>query len=449
MTQTSVGAAGRSPQTSPQTRPLTTGDRAFLHFTRLNPGEYHEYGVMLTVDDPTLTVVELRAHVAERLREAPALTEHLSRPTPFAPRDDTVWELDLDLDLDYHVGAEELPPGSGEDGLRAALDRIATRPLDQDRPLWRLCLLHGHSRDSVAIVYRVSHIHQDGGALQQALHLLFGPDREPALANLPAIGAPRARDYARMIAGLPRGIPPTRQLASWGGPPRGEARHTWAITEVETLRWIARRHAVTINDVYLAAIAGALRAWSLPEWGPGRRPIHTAMPVSLRRQSERELMSNFTFGTRIALPCAEPGPRRRLALIAAETRRAKAGGSLVAVGRRIVEKTPPNAPPRVLAQIASSGARPKEAALVATNVGTLRGPYSVAGREVSALIGMPPLFVGRQHLSVMLLGLGTLTSVAFTASASVPRHAGLADLWLAELTALGGPVPVRVSTVAV
>jgi len=49
----------------------------------------------------------------------------------------------------------------------------------------------------------------------------------------------------------------------------------------------------------------------------------------------------------------------------------------------------------------------------------------------------------------MLLGLGTLTSVAFTASASVPRHAGLADLWLAELTALGGPVPVRVSTVAV
>jgi diacylglycerol O-acyltransferase len=437
--------SARGASRRPETRPLAIGDRAFLHFTRLNPGQCLDSGIVLYVDDSTLTVATLRTHVAERLRDAPALTERLSRPS--APGD-TVWELDHELDLDYHVGAAELPAGSGEDGLRAALDRIAARPLDLDRPLWRLWLLRGHTPDSVAIVYRFSHIHQDGGALHQALHLLFGADREPAVRNLPTFGAPRARDYARMVAGLPRGIPQTRQLASWGGPPRGGARHTWALTELETLRGIARRHAVTVNDVYLAAVAGALRAWSLPEWEPGARPVHAAMPISVRAQSERELLSNFTFGTRIPLPCADPDPLRRLARVAAETRRAKAGGSLAVVGRRILDKTPPDASPRLLAHVASAGARTKEVALVASNTGTMRGPYSVAGREVSALIGMPPLFVGRQHLSVALYGFGTWACAGFTASASVPRYAELADLWLAELAAFGGPVPASVAGAA-
>ncbi len=126
----------------------------------------------------------------------------------------------------------------------------------------------------------------------------------------------------------------------------------------------------------------------------------------------------------------------------ARTRRAKADGSLAVVGRRILATTPPDAPPRTLAQIASSGARTKRAALVASNVGTMRGPFSIAGREVSTLIGMPPLFVGRQHLSVALFGLGAQLCAGFAASASVPRHAELADLWLTELAALNATVTV-------
>ncbi|ONH26400.1 wax ester/triacylglycerol synthase domain-containing protein [Pseudofrankia asymbiotica] len=439
MVKKSAGVASRSPET----RPLSAGDRAFLHFSRLNPGERLEFGVALYVEDPTLTVAQLRAHVAERLRERPALIERLSRPSSSASRDDTVWELDHELDLDYHVRAEELPAGSGEDGLRTGLDQLAARPLDLDRPLWRLWLLHGHTPDRVAVVFWASHIHQDGKALHLALHLLFGPDSEPATRNLPTFGAPHARDYARTAATLLRGIPRTRQLTSWGGPPRGVARHTWAITELETLRQIARRNAVTINDVFLAATAGALRAWSLPEWKHGSRPIHALMLINLRTPSEGEMLSNFSFGTRIRLPCADPDPLRRLAQVAAETQRAKAGGSLATVLRWVLEKIPAGAPPRLLADAASAGARPKEVALLASNAGTMPGPFSIAGRAVSTLIVMPPLFVDRSYLAVGLLGFGTQVCAGFTASASVPRHAELADLWLAELAALGGPVPVR------
>jgi len=426
-------------------RPLTTGDRAFLSFTRRHPGEYLEAGVVLGLDDPTLTLAELRADVAARLRGAPALMERLSRPTAPPGDDDTVWAPSRPLIPEYHVSAEDLPAGSGDAGLREALDRIAARPLKLDRPLWRLWLLRGHRPDGVAVAYRFSHIHQDGGALRQALHLLFGPLDRPPGRSLPAFAAPHAADYARAAAGALRGIRRTRQLSSWGGPPVGGARHSWALAELDVLRRIGRRHGGSVNDVYLTALAGALRAWSAPEWDAGSRPVHAAMPMSLRGAGEEDMLSNFTFGARIRLPCAEPDPRRRLADVAAETRRARAGGSTAVVQRRILEATPPDASPRVLAQAASAGARPRDVALVASNAGLMPGPLTVAGRPVTSLIGMPPLFVGRQHLSVALFGLGGQVCAAFTASASVPRHTELPGLWRAELDVLDAlaPVPAR------
>ncbi|WP_020572799.1 wax ester/triacylglycerol synthase domain-containing protein [Parafrankia discariae] len=448
-----------------RTRPLTTGDRAFFHFTLQNPGEFLEGGVVLCVDDPTLTLAELRAHVTARLPGAPALTERLFRPVTVAHSPGAViWRHDDNdtPDLDYHVSVENLRAGSGNSGLRAAMDRIATQPLDLEHPLWRLWLLRGHSPTEVAIVYRFNHIHQDGSAVHQALHLLFGAGPEPAPRTLRTFGAPQARDYARMAAGVFRNLPRTRQLASWAGPPRGAARHTWAVTELERLRRIARREAVTVNDVYLAAVAGALRAWSLPEWlpatvdGSGRprralprrrqRTIHTAMPINVRTPDEQEILSNFTLGIRVPLPCAEADPRRRLAQIAEQTRRIKARGRFGVVERRLLDRMSQDTSPRVFAKIVSTAARPTDTALVTSNLGTMVGPYTVAGRRVTTLIGMAPLLVGRQHLSSALFGLDEQVCAAFTASASVPRHTDLAGNWLAELAAFdvraqGGPAP--------
>ncbi|MCK9877392.1 WS/DGAT domain-containing protein [Frankia sp. Ag45/Mut15] len=463
MTQISTHVAGARSGTS---RTLTTGDRAFLSFTLQYPGEFLEGGVVLCVEDPGLTERDLRAHVAARLAEAPALTERLVRPIASAPAPgDVVWQHDDALDLDYHVGVVDLPAYSAAGGLRAALDDLATRPLDLERPLWRLWLLRGHSPTEVAIVYRFSHIHQDGSAAHQALHLLFGDGHGAARRTLRTFDVPHARDYARMAASIARSLPRTRQLASWGGPPRGAARHTWALTELDRLRRIARRESVTVNDVYLAAVAGAVRTWSLPEWTPptptgadrsrgaGRirhamtriprqRAFYTAMPINVRTPDEQEVLSNFTLATRVPLPCTEADPRRRLALVAAQTRRAKADGRFGVVERRMLDRTPPGISPRTFALMVAAGARPADTALFTSNVGTMWGPYTVAGRPVSTLIGIAPMLVGRQHLSAALYGLDGQLCAAFTASASVPGHTELAGHWLAELAALeGSPRP--------
>ncbi|KJE21121.1 Diacylglycerol O-acyltransferase [Frankia torreyi] len=426
-------------------RSLTMGDHAFLAFTRRFPGEFLDIGVLLYVGGPPLDLAGLRAHVADRLRAAPRLTERLqsvaspaqdshgrgAKAEQASPR----WASRGDVNVDDHVVVTAVPEGSGDEGLRRTIDRLATRPVDLGRPPWMLHLLRGHSVPGTLVLYRASHVHQDGGALYRALHLLFGEGDETALALPPAFPVPRTGDYLRLAGRNLRGLAPTRALAAWGGPARGPARHTWVTTELDALRRIARRHAVTINDVYLAALAGALRQWSLPEWRRPHRPIHALMPISIRTSAEQELMSNFTTGVRLALPCGEPDPGRRLVRVAALTRRLKRGGGLGVVERRhlALAELSPGASQRFLAHVASSGARTREVALVASNPGSLRCRLAVAGRPVTGLVGLPPLFVGRQHLSVGLFGYGEHARVTFTASASVPRQETLADLWLAEL----------------
>ncbi|MCM3885265.1 WS/DGAT domain-containing protein [Frankia sp. R82] len=173
------------------------------------------------------------------------------------------------------------------------------------------------------------------------------------------------------------------------------------------------------------------------------------MAVNVRTPDEQEVLSHFTLAMRVPLPCTEADPRRRLAQIAQQTRRIKADGRFGVVERRLLDRVPRNTSPRVFAQLVAAGARPADNALVTSNMGTVVGPYTVAGRQVTSLIGMSPLLVGRQHLAITLFGLDEQVCAAFTASASVPGHTELAGHWLTaldELDAVDGRTPHRPMT---
>ncbi|KDA41740.1 WS/DGAT domain-containing protein [Frankia sp. BMG5.23] len=445
-------------------RPLTSGDRAYLAFSRLNPGEFQDVGALLFVDGPPLELADLRAHVAERLRDPRArmLTDRLETvAVRFSGRrstaNETLWVRGPGLNVDDHVVAMDLPSadgvggvggvgggdgGAGDARLRAAVDRIAAQPIDLSRSPWMLYLLRAPGSSGTVLVYRTSHIQQDGFALYQALHLLFGGEDELDLGLPPAVRRPRPSDYAGFVGRGLRCLAPTRALDAWGGPPAGPARHSWVTTDLGTLRAVARHHDVTVNDVYLAALAGALRTWSLPEWRRDRQPIHALMPISFRTAAERNVLSNYSSGVRVPLPCGEPDPGRRLAWIAAETRRMKKGG-LGVVERHHFSTLATIASPRMLAGAAAYPAQIRKMALVASNVRTMRGPLAVAGRAVTGLVGTGQLLVGRQHLAVAMLGIDERVGLTFVASASVPNHARLGQLWLAELDVLSRLVPSR------
>nr|WP_261559839.1 WS/DGAT domain-containing protein [Frankia tisae] len=438
-------------------RPLTAGDRAYLAFHRLNPGEYQDVGAVLFLDGP-VELADLRAQVAERLRtpRARMLTDRLETVTVRqGDRRTTVhethWVCDPEMKVDDHVVAAELPSAAevaglvggdaiGDRRIRAAIDRIARRPVEPSRQPWKIHLLCEQGTAGRVVVYRTSHIAQDGAALYRSLHLLFGGEDEPDLGLPESIPRPQAGDYLRFVSRGLSCLSPTRVLDAWGGQPVGPARHSWITTELGPMRDVARRHGASVNDVYLAALAGAVRAWSLPEWREDSRPVHALMPVSIRVAADQNVLSNYTSGVRVALPCGEPDAARRLARIAATTRRLKNRGMGV-VEHRHFPAVSTRATPRMLSYAASFGGRTRELAMVATNARTIRGPLFVAGHAVTDLIGTGPLLVGRQHLSVALFGLGDRVGITFAASDSVPNHERLAQLWLAELAELSRSTP--------
>jgi diacylglycerol O-acyltransferase len=51
------------------------------------------------------------------------------------------WEDDPDFDLDRHINAVEMPPGSGVDDLKHFMADQRSQPLSKDRPLWTCFLL--------------------------------------------------------------------------------------------------------------------------------------------------------------------------------------------------------------------------------------------------------------------------------------------------------------------
>ncbi|MCK9878760.1 WS/DGAT domain-containing protein [Frankia sp. Ag45/Mut15] len=463
-------------------RPLTAGDRAYLAFHRLNPGEFQDVGAVLFLDGP-VELADLRAHVAERVRQPRALmlTDRLETVT-VRPTDrrstvtETHWVSQPDMDVDAHVAAVPLPTleqaerlgdsdAVGDRRIRAAIDQIASWPTDTNSQPWKIYLIcdstgtsggsSGESSDVTGsggrrgatsgsvLVYRTSHIAQDGAALYRALHLLFGGEDDPDIGLPTSIARPKAADYLRFVTRGLNVLSPTRVLDAWGGPPRGPARHTWTTADLGEIRTAARRHNATVNDVYLAALAGAVRTWSEFEWRHDDRPVHALMPVSIRLAADQNVLSNYTSGVRVALPCGEPDAAHRLARIAERTKALKRGG-IGLVEHHLFPTVAQRATPRMLSYAASFGGRTHELAMVATNARTVRGPLEVAGRKVTELIGTGPLLAGRQHLSVALFGVGDRVGITFAASDSVPNHERLATLWRHELDEMNRLAPIGV-----
>ena len=134
--------------------------------------------------------------------------------------------------------------------------------------------------------------------------MLRWPLRAALAARQGGEGAVRmARAAGNLLRASPGGVlnqqrSPLRRLA-------------WAHCPLADLQTVKRAHGTTVNDVVLAVVAGAMRAYLMRR---GEQPValKVMVPVSMRSASEH-------LGTRVSfvfaeLPCDEPSPRgRRLA----------------------------------------------------------------------------------------------------------------------------------------
>lgn len=197
---------------------------------------------------------------------------------------------------------------------------------------------------------------------------------------------------------------------------------------------IAHHHGVTVNDVFLAAFAGALRAWPDTPWRYGRpQPVWTLVPVDLRPRSGEHANGNSVANLRIRLPCAEPDPLRRLAGIAASTHSAASADHVAVSGA--AQRSFPKWLILAMARLLFSG---WHISIVASNMPGLEEPATFVGGVGSEFVALGPLVPGHR-LGAFLVSSHDQFSISVVTDDSLPDGRGLADLWVGavlELAAL-------------
>lgn len=291
-------------------------------------------------DRPRPSFEAIRSHIAGRLGRAPRYRQRLAE----VPLDlgDPVWVDDAEFDIADHV----LRAGHGD--FQRLADEVMSAPLEHDRPLWELWVAEELDDGMVGIVGKAHHCLVDGLAAIELMALLldaspepdsgdgedWAPQAPPGAVEIAAEAvrrqAEQALDFAKLplryarepmrlldvpnqarrtaIALLHTASPPAPPSRLNG--PMSPLRHL-ACTErpLQDLKTIKRSFGTTINDVLLAATAGALRTLAEERDEP-LREIRAMVPVSVEAPSER-------WGNRLAflflnLPTTEPDPVWRL-----------------------------------------------------------------------------------------------------------------------------------------
>jgi len=283
------------------------------------------------------------------------------------------WIVDPDFDLDHHLRFARLP---GEGSLADLLDVVqeeVTAPLDPDRPLWEAVLLEGFEGGRAAVVMKMSHAITDGiGALDLFTALIDTarrPDKGPMppvpipedvtpeellrhdVAALPAAAwraaraaveqlpgslgqAGRVRDGVMRAGGFleSAGRVFGQQAAPSAALAQRSLRRRCAAFEapLPDFRRAARKAGGSVNDVYVAGIAAAMRRYHEGLRVPVKE-LPLALPVNLRSADDPAAGNHFG-AILMAAPVGVKDPARRIARVREAVRAGRAEPAIGAMG---------------------------------------------------------------------------------------------------------------------
>jgi WS/DGAT/MGAT family acyltransferase len=343
-----------------------------------------------------------------------------------------VWVDDPDFDVTYHVRRSALPKPGTDEQLRELVGRLQSRRLDRNRPLWEIYLVEGLRDGRVAIVTKTHHAMVDGvSAVDIGTVILdleptprevpddeWSPRREPSSLALvrDAVGdvlskpasvvetarsaAGDAKQTAARMAALAGGVLAQARTMAKQAPssplnvPIGEQRRFgMATTCLDDYKRVRKVHGGTVNDVVLATVAGALRAWLLTR-GEAVSPtsvIRAMVPVSVRSDAQKGELGNRVSSYFVDLPVGEKSPVVRLHQVSYAMRAHKESGA--AVGADALVQLSGFAPPTIHALAARSASTLTRRLfnLVVTNVPGPQFPLYAAGAKMLSIYPVVPL----------------------------------------------------------
>lgn len=294
-------------------------------------------------------------HVSERVHLASVFERKLAQ-MPFE-MSNPVWVDDDDIDIEYHIRRIVLSKPGTMEQLQAYVGRLHSTLLDRSRPLWEMYVIEGLQNGQMAFYAKVHHAAIDGQAgvaLGKALYSLT-PDAPPVrkprtrarshqyqlgVAELATAAMQNTvQQYVKLITTLPNAmravasvtVPAFTQLAtsmaklnpltggmaslalpdltkpnlglgSLGLGPRTPlnvsitnqrafAGRSVSLAETKAL---AKRAGVSLNDMVMAACAGALRRYMRELDVKLDKPMTAAIPVSLREAGNEDPNNQVT-----------------------------------------------------------------------------------------------------------------------------------------------------------
>jgi WS/DGAT/MGAT family acyltransferase len=400
-------------------------DASFLH---LEDGPAHMHVASTTLfEGPAPAYEELRDHIASRLHLVPRFRQKL-RFVPFA-QGRPVWVDDPQLNLDYHVRHTALPPPGSEEQLRTLAARIFSQRLDRSKPVWEMWLVDGVDGGRFAIVGKTHHALVDGVSGVDITTVLFDLDREPEAAPEPSAWLPepepsrmqllgdalieRATSPAEAVRGVRAMLRAPRQVAgaviegvgaagamarAGLGAPASPLnveigpyrRFAWLRMDLAELKRIKDLVGGTVNDVVLAAVAGALgRHLRTRGHSTEGLELRAMVPISVRAPDEHGALGNKVSAMMAPLPVWCEDPIERLHVMTAAMGDLKA--SRQAVGASVMTAATDFAPTTIAAQAGRLQARQRFFNVVVTNIPGPQYPLYLLGRQLQDIFPMVPL----------------------------------------------------------
>ncbi|MGV9713881.1 wax ester/triacylglycerol synthase domain-containing protein [Gordonia sp. NPDC003424] len=250
------------------------------------------------------------------------------------------WETDPNFDFDYHIRWRRLPSRqNGMDGVLEYAERMGEQDFDRSRPLWEVAILtdidvhpdEDGPTSRAAFIMKIHHAITDGLGGMEMATVLFDLAPEPADPG-PMPKAPRphpatvidrirqatrfevrqvvgevttAGGYA-VVAAKDLATAPVASVTAAGaftvsaarmlapqGPPLSKlmtgrslaVSFTTTMVSLAALRDAATALDATINDVFVSALVGGLRAYHLAH-GHDLSGLRVNMPVSVRDDTD-------------------------------------------------------------------------------------------------------------------------------------------------------------------
>ncbi|MGN2640625.1 WS/DGAT/MGAT family O-acyltransferase [Nocardia takedensis] len=445
---------------------LTGLDASFLY---LETPTQHLHVCALLILDPAASETPysydtFRAELGRRLSLVPQMRKRVVE-VPLN-LDHPVWVDDPKFDLDNHLHRVGLPSPGGRDELAELVADIASTPMERTHPLWEMTIVEGLPDGRLAVVCKYHHATVDGVTAADILLALcdLGPDSVPAtepkdwepesqpadwrLLTDAAIRMPAKAAILGMVPktlGMLAGFAHRRRKNQRGmalplTAPRtpfnrcigARRRIAFAEANLDAIKEIRTRFDVTVNDVVMSVVGGALRDYLTKHDELPDRSLIASVPVSVHRTTRHDDGINKVSSLFAELGTDIADPAERLRAVAAANRAAKREHDEVDPDflRDLTNFAPPNTARfaiRLYSQLGLAEHHPVVHNLVVSNVPGPSVPLNFLGLRIAGLYPFGPVFDGA-GLTVTVLSLdGNLDFGLIACRDLVPDVAVLAD----------------------